>query len=68
MGCNPNLERLHCFQYEQNCWCHCRVVAALMLTFGVNGPLRFIHSSDFALRLNLQLRPYKNKGKELVNV
>ena len=39
MGFNPNLERLHCFQWEQNRWRHCRVFTALTLTLGVNGPL-----------------------------
>ena len=34
MGSNPDLEQLHCFQWEWCCQHHFRVVAALMLTLG----------------------------------
>ena len=37
IGCNPILEQLHWFQWEQNRKHHRWVVAALTLTLGVNG-------------------------------
>ena len=40
MGCNPNLEQLHCFQSEQYHLRHPSIVAALTLTLSVKGPLR----------------------------
>ena len=39
MECNPILEWLNCFQWEQNHWHHHRVVATLTLMLGVNRPL-----------------------------
>ena len=39
MGCKPNLEWLHCYQWEQNCKRRRSVDAELMLTLGINGPL-----------------------------
>ena len=41
IGCNPILEWLHCFQWEQNHKRHRWVVGALTLTLLVNGPLKF---------------------------
>ena len=40
MGLQPIFKRLHWFQWEQNRKRHRRVVAALTLTLGVNGPLK----------------------------
>ena len=34
----PIFEWLHCFQWDQYHQHHCRVVATLMLTLGLNGP------------------------------
>ena len=45
MGCNPNLEWLHCFQWEHYRQHHHRIVAALTLTLGVNGPLLYIDTA-----------------------
>ena len=45
MPCNPNLEWLCGFQWEQNRKRYHRVVAALTLTLGVNAPLQQIFTA-----------------------
>ena len=46
MGCNPILEQLRCFQWEQDCQHRCRIVTALTLTLGISGTLRVWDKSE----------------------